>query len=90
MERLVLTAKVAQGHDGYVAIVGQLPLQGSGETVQEAQDRLIQTMRAWIELHDGQEDLEEVLAKAGFPGVDEDTEFQLEFLEESTSACLNG
>jgi predicted RNase H-like HicB family nuclease len=86
MERLVLTAKVAQEENGYVAIVEHLPLQGTGESLEEAQDRLIQTLRAWIELHDGQGNLGEVLAQAGFPGVGEDTEFQLEFLEESINA----
>ncbi len=81
MERLVLTARVAQGVSGYVATVEQLPLEGSGESVREAQDQLIQVIRAWIETHDGQDTLGEVLAQAGFPGVEEDTELQLEFTE---------
>jgi hypothetical protein len=81
MERLVLTAQVAQGVSGYVATVEQLPLEGLGESVREAQDQLIQVMRAWIETHDGQDTLGEVLALAGFPGVGEDTELQLEFTE---------
>ena len=81
MERLVLTARVAQGDSGYVATVEQLPLEGLGESVREAQDQLIQVMRAWIETHDGQDTLGEALAQAGFPGVGEDTELQLEFTE---------
>ena len=35
----------------------------------------------WIENHDGTETLEEELAQAGFPGVGEETELQLEFVE---------
>ena len=81
MERLVLTARVAQGVSGYVATVEQLPLEGLGASVQEAQDQLIQVIRAWIETHDGQDTLAETLARAGFPGVEEDTELQLEFTE---------
>ena len=81
MEQLVLTARVAPGAAGYVARVEQLPLEGSGESVREAQDQLIQVMRAWIETHDGQDNLAAVLAQAGFPGVEEDTELQLEFAE---------
>ena len=81
MERLVLTARVEQGVGGYVATVEQLPLEGLGESVQEAQDQLIQVIRAWIETHDGQDTLAETLAQAGFPGVEEDTELQLEFTE---------
>ena len=38
-------------------------------------------MRAWIESHDGTDTLSVVLADAGYPGVDEDTELQLEFVE---------
>lgn len=81
MENLVLTARVEQGGSGYVATVEQLPLEGLGESVREAQDQLIQVMRAWIESHDGQDTLGEALAQAGFPGVGEDTELQLEFVE---------
>ena len=81
MERLVLTARVAQGISGYVATVEQLPLEGLGESVREAQDQLIQVIRAWIETHDGQDTLGIALAQAGFPGVEEDTELQLEFTE---------
>ena len=81
MEKLVLTARVEQGGSGYVATVVQLPLEGLGESVREAQDQLIQVMRAWIESHDGQDTLGEALAQAGFPGAGEDTELQLEFVE---------
>ena len=83
MEQMVLTARVAQENGGFVARVERLPLKGSGGSVLEAQDELIQVMRAWIEAHDGLDDLGEVLAQAGFPGVEEGTELQLEFVEES-------
>ena len=88
MDELVLTARVACDDGRYVAKVDQLPLEGEGDSVQKAQDVLIQVMRSWIETNDGAEILEQVLAEAGFPGVKEDTELQLEFLEETGSLPL--
>ena len=42
-------------------------------------------MRAWIESHDGTDTLSDVLADAGYPDVDEETEVQLEFGEAALS-----
>ena len=81
MDELVLTARVAWDDGRYVAKVDQLPLEGEGDSVQQAQDALIQVMRSWIETNDGTDSLEQVLSEAGFPGVEEDTDLQLEFLE---------
>lgn len=81
MDQMVLTAQVALEDSRYVARIEQLALEGSGESVQEAQDQLIKAMRSWIEIHDGRDDLEQALAQAGFPGVEEDTELHLEFDE---------
>ena len=79
METLVLTAKTEEVEDKYVARIDDLDLEGIGESLEAAQDELIQVVRAWIESHDGTDTLSEVLADAGYPGVDEDTELQLEF-----------
>ena len=81
MDQLVFTARVSWDEGRYVARIDRLPLEGAGESVSEAQDELIQVMRAWIETYDGTDSLTPVLAQAGFPGVDEDTELQLEFVE---------
>ena len=81
MDRLVLTAHVVKEADRHVATVDNLPLEGVGDSVKQAQDQLIQAMRAWIEAHDGTDSLEQALADAGFPGVEEETELQLEFVE---------
>ncbi len=86
MERLVLTARVARENGGYVARVDQLPLEGAGDSVRQAQDELIQAMRAWIQVHDGSDSLGEVLAQAGFQGVEEETELELEFVGEQGEA----
>ena len=64
-----------------MATVDSLPLEGVGDSVKQAQDELIQAMRAWIEAKDGTDSLEQTLADAGFPGVEEDTELHLEFVE---------
>ena len=81
MERLILTARVDLESSEYVARVENLPIEAKGDSLEEAQEELIQAMRSWIENLDGTETLEEELAQAGFPGVGEDTELQLEFVE---------
>ena len=82
MESVMLTARVSWDSDHFVAKVDQLPLQCDAESLEEAQDQLIQMMRSWIEENDGTDTLEELLADAGFPDVAEDTELQLEFVDE--------
>ena len=81
MGTVVLKANVNQIEDRYVARIADLDLEADGESLEEAQDELIQVTRAWIESHDGTDTLSEVLADAGHPGVDEETELHLEFGE---------
>ena len=81
MGTVVLKANVNQIEDRYVARIDDLDLEADGESLEEAQDELIQVTRAWIESHDGTDTLSEVLADAGHPGVDEETELHLEFGE---------
>ena len=81
MVTVVLKANVNQIEDRYVARIDDLNLEADGESLEEAQDELIQVTRAWIESHDGTDTLSEVLADAGHPGVDEETELHLEFGE---------
>ncbi|MDP7588964.1 MAG: hypothetical protein FI737_03185 [SAR202 cluster bacterium] len=85
MDNVLLTAKVDLLEDKYVARIDDLGLVGEGETLEAAQDDLIQVMRAWIESHDGTDTLSKVLEDAGYPGVEEETELQLEFLEAALS-----
>ena len=79
MEPTVLIARVTWQDGRYLASLEVLGLEGEGETVEAAQHQLINVVRNWIEIQDGKSSLEEVLAQAGFPGVEEDTELQLEF-----------
>ena len=81
MESLTLTARVALEDGIYLAKVDQLPIEATGESVEEAKDELIEAVRAWIQIQDRTDALETLLSGAGFPGVDEDTEGQLEFVE---------
>ena len=81
METVVLTAMVEEVEDRYVARIDNLNLEGVGESLEVAQDELIQVVRGWIESHDGTDTLSDVLADAGYAGVDEETELQLEFTE---------
>ncbi len=85
MENVLLTAKIDLVEDRYIARIDDLGLAGEGETLEAAQDDLIQVMRAWIESHDGTDTLSKVLEDAGYPGVDEETELQLEFVEAALS-----
>ena len=86
METVVLTAMVEEVEDRYIARIDNLNLEGVGESLELAQDELIQVVRGWIESHDGTDTLSDVLADAGYVGVDEETELQLEFAETTLSA----
>ena len=81
MESLTLTARVVLEDGNYLAKVDQLPIEATGASIEEAKDELIEAVRSWIQTQDRTEALETVLSGAGFPGVDEDTEVQLEFVE---------
>ena len=85
MGTVVISAKIEMIEDKYVAKIDELELEGEGATLEAAQDELIQAMRAWIESHDGTDTLSDVLADAGYPDVDEETEVQLEFGEAALS-----
>tara|TARA_B100001245_G_scaffold201852_1_gene162074 strand:+ start:512 stop:769 length:258 start_codon:yes stop_codon:yes gene_type:complete len=85
MGTVVISAKIEMIEDKYVAKIDELELEGDGATLEAAQDELIQVMRAWIESHDGTDTLSDVLADAGYPDVDEETEVQLEFGEAALS-----
>ena len=85
-ESVVITDTIEKEEDRYVVRIDDLDLEGVGESLEAAQDDLIQIMRAWIETHDGTDSLSKVLANAGYPDVDEDTELQLEFAEAALSA----
>ena len=86
METVFLTAKVEEIENKYVARVDDLELEAIGESLETAQDELIQVVRGWIESHDGTDTLSDALADAGYPGVDEETELQLEFVETALPA----
>ena len=85
METVLLTAQINTEDDRYVVRLDDLGLVSEGETLEAAQEELIQIVRAWIESHDGTDTLSSVLADAGYPGVDEETELQLEFVEAALS-----
>ncbi|MDA0263989.1 MAG: hypothetical protein O3A93_07230 [Chloroflexi bacterium] len=94
METVVLTAKIdragAEDDARFVVRIDDLGLEGEGDSLEAAQDELIQITRAWIESHDGTDTLSVVLSDAGYGGVDEDTELQLEFVEAEPDPALDG
>ena len=81
MDTVLLTARVSWDEGCYLAKVDQLPLEGSGDSVDAAKEELIEVVRTWIQDHDGTDGLSQIMADAGFPGVEEDTEVQLEFVD---------
>ena len=76
-----MTARVEWQDGLYLASIESLGLTAEGETVEAAQDELINAMRNWIEVQDSRSVLEDALAEAGYPGVEEETELQLEFVD---------
>ena len=79
MDKIKLAAKVAEEESGFLATVDNIPVTGSGSTVQEAQDDLVERFMSWIQTYDAQGTLENMLSDAGYDGADEDTELELEF-----------
>lgn len=77
-----MTAKVEWQDGIYLASIESLGITAEGETVEAAQNELISLVRNWIEVQDARSMLEDTLAQAGFPGVGEETELQLEFMEQ--------
>ena len=80
MESVTLTAQILFQDGAYLARIDRLPIRAAGDTVEEAQEELAEILRSWIQAQDISETLATELARAGFPGVDEDTEVQLEFV----------
>lgn len=81
MESLTLTARIALEDGVYLAKVDQVPIEATGVSIEEAKDELVEAVRSWIQTQDRTDALETTLSGAGFSGVDEDTEVQLEFVE---------
>jgi len=81
MESVVLIARVTWDDERYLAKVDQLSLEGSAKSMEAAKNELIEVVRSWIQQQDGTGSLGQILAEAGFPGVEEDTEVRLEFVE---------
>ena len=81
MGKITLEARVVQDGDGYLASVDVLEVTGRGATPQEAQDALVEGFVSWVQAREGQANLESTLSDAGYPGADEDTELELQFVE---------
>ena len=81
MAKVTLPARVVQTEEGCTATIDNLELIGEGTTAAEAQTDLVEKFSSWIQTCEGQEILEQDLAAAGYPGVDEETELELVFVE---------
>ena len=81
-----MTARVEWEAPKFVAHVEglssvQVWVRGEGESPDSAREELIQVMLSWISSQDCAESMAGVLAEAGFPEIDDDTELQLEFAD---------
>ena len=65
----------------FVARVDGIDLWGAGDSPDVAREQLIQAMLDWISLRDCTDSMAGVLAEAGFPEIDDETELQLEFAD---------
>ena len=83
MEEARLSALIVKDGDTFQAKVEELDLLGTGATVTEAQDDLIEKFTAWLQGCEEQDNLEEALSRIGLSGVGEETELVLEFQEQS-------
>ena len=69
MEVVTLPARVVQEENSYQATIDNLSLVGTGATVTEAQDDLVERFMSWVQTCEGQGSLEQILFEAGYPGV---------------------
>ena len=79
-----MTARVEREDARFVARIEGIPPsvpmpQGEGESPDSAREELVQAMLSWISNQDCAESMAGVLAEAGFPEIDDDTELELEF-----------
>ena len=81
MQKVTLPARVSQQGDGYQAAIDNLTFVGVGDTIEKAQDDLVEKFRSWVQTCEGQGTLEVSLSEAGYVQVDEDTELELQFVE---------
>ncbi len=81
MGKVTLPARVVQEEKDYLATVDNLNLIGKGPTVKDAQDDLVDKFMSWVQTCDGRGTLEATLSEAGYVGVEEDTELELQFVE---------
>lgn len=79
MEKLKVQARVVEKDSGFVATVESLTPKGKGATPREAQDDLVEKFIEWVQSCEGQGALETTLLEAGYVGVSESTELELEF-----------
>ena len=74
---LVLRGTVIS-HDGvFHGAIDGLPLFSHGETLEEAESKLVRKLRSWAEEHEEKGMLEKELTAAGFENVNENTEIVL-------------
>ena len=84
MEEARLNAQIVKDGDTFQAKIEELDLLGTGATITEAQDDLIEKFTAWLQSCEEQDNLDEALSRIGLSGVGEETELVLEFQEQSS------
>jgi len=79
---LVLRGTIINQGTSFLATVDNLPLMSYGDTVEEAENRLVSQFRTWAESCEEKGLLEKTLSGAGYDEIDDETEIYLVFTDE--------
>ena len=79
---LVLRGTIINQGTSFLATVDNLPLMSYGDTVEEAENRLVRQFRTWAESCEEKGLLEKTLSSAGYDEIDDETEIYLVFTDE--------
>ena len=82
MKTLVLKGQVLKQPGFFLATIDNLPLVSRGDTLDEAESRLVQEVKGWVQQCEQQGTLESSLASAGYADVNDKTEILLIFSDE--------
>ena len=82
LSTLVLKGQVLEQPGFFLATVDNLPLVSRGDTSDEAESRLVDAVKRWVQTCEHQGNLESSFASAGYEDVNDKTEILLIFSDE--------
>ena len=82
LNTLVLKGQVLEQPGFFLATVDNLPLVSRGDTSDEAESRLVDSLKRWVQTCEDEGNLESSFASAGYAEVDDKTGILLIFSDE--------